>query len=156
MKVATHRCSAASKAVFGFALGVLCSYADAQQLKKVPRIGYLSATGNSNNPGPSVEAFQRGLRDLGYIDGKNLVVEYRYLEGRNDDERVSKIVGELVKLKVDVLVSAVGPAIRAAKQATKTIPIVMVVTVDPVATGLVDSLARQGEISRGLLGLPAN
>src|SRR5690242_5909036 len=144
-----------SKKITALALGpfllALSSFAEAQQLKKVPRIGYVSATGNSNNPGPSVEAFQRGLRDLGYIDGKNLLVEYRYLEGRNDG--ISNIVAELVKLEVDVFVSAVGPAIRAAKQATKTIPIVMVVTVDPVATGLVDSLARPGGNITGLTRL---
>ena len=78
----------------------------------------------------------------GYFDGKNTRIEYRYAEG--NDERTRALVAELVQLKVDVLVTAPLPAIRAAKQATKTIPIVMVTTRDPVATGLIDSLARPG------------
>jgi len=131
-------------------LGV-CLSAGAEQPTKVARIGYVSATGNSNNPGPSVEAFRRGLRHLGYVEGKNLLVDYRYLEGTND--RVSNFVAELIELKVDVLIAVPSPAIRAAKQATKTIPIVIVTTVDPVATGLVDSLARPGGNVTGLTRL---
>jgi putative ABC transport system substrate-binding protein len=127
--------------------------ADAQQAKKVPRIGFVSGRGAPTpaNPDPSAEGFQRGLRELGYIDGKNILVEFRYAEGKLD--RHPAIVAELVQLKVDVLVSPAGPAIRAAKQVTKTIPIVMVVTVDPVATGLVDSLARPGGNVTGLTRL---
>jgi len=104
-----------------------------------------------NNPGHQVEAFQQGLRDLGYIEGKNILVEYRYAEGNLD--RVPSLVTELVQLKVDVLVLGSLPAIRAATQATKTIPIVMVTTVDPVATGLIDSLARPGGNITGLTRL---
>jgi putative ABC transport system substrate-binding protein len=116
--------------------------ARAQQPAKVPRIGYVSAFGDANTPGFRVEAFQRGLRDLGYIEGKNVLVEYRYWE---NPDLVPGLVAELVQLKVDVLVVGAGlPAIRAAKQATKTIPIVVVTTQDPVATGLIDSLARPG------------
>ena len=100
------------------------SFADAQQPKKVPRIGYLSGRGDPSTPDPLVEAFRQGLRDLGYIEGKNILVEYRYAEGKVD--RIPSLVAELVQLKVDVLVSRAFPAIRAAKQATKTIPIVMV------------------------------
>jgi len=115
--------------------------AEAQQPKKVPRIGYVSATGDANNPGPQIEAFRQGLRDLGYFEGNNINVEYRYVEGKRD--RISSLVAELVQLKVDVLV--VGTTgLRAAKPATKTIPIVMVVNADPVATGIVESLARPG------------
>ena len=114
--------------------------AEAQQPTKVPRIGYLSGAGDPSNPGPNVEAFRRGLQELGYIEGKNILVEYRYIEGKRD--RVPSLVAELVQLKVDVLVSPNLPAIRAAKQATKTIPIVMVINWDPVAEGLIDSLAR--------------
>src|SRR5215472_7880890 len=114
----------------------------AQQPKKIPRIGYLSSIDDPKTPGPSIEAFQQGLRDLGYIEGKNILVEYRYAEGISN--RMPSLVAELVQLKVDVVVAAALPAIRAAKQATKTIPIVMVTTQDPVATGLVDSLARPG------------
>jgi putative ABC transport system substrate-binding protein len=116
--------------------------AEAQQPAKVPRLGIVSGTGDPNNPGPELEAFQRGLRDLGYIEGKNILVEYRYVEGRLD--RVPSLVIKLLQLKVDVLVIQNLTAIRAAKQATKTIPIVMVTTQDPVATGLIDSLARPG------------
>jgi len=102
----------------------ICPSAKAQQPKKIPRIGYLSGAGDPSNPGPNVEAFRRGLQELGYIEGKNILVEYRYIEGKRD--RVPSLVAELVQLKVDVLVSPNLPSIRAAKQATKTIPIVMV------------------------------
>jgi putative ABC transport system substrate-binding protein len=119
-----------------------CSSAEAQQPAKLPRIGYVESGGNPNNPGPSVEAFRQGLRDLGYVEGKNILVEYRYLEGKRD--RIPGVVAELVQLKVDVLVVATPPAIRAIKQATKTIPIVIVTTQDPVAAGYVESLARPG------------
>ena len=122
--------------------------AEAQQAKKVPRIGYLSGAGDPSNPGPNVEAFRRGLQELGYIEGKNILVEYRYIEGKRD--RVPSLVAELVQLKVDVLVSPNLPAIRAAKQATKTIPIVMVINWDPVAEGVIDSLARPGGNITGL------
>jgi putative tryptophan/tyrosine transport system substrate-binding protein len=119
-----------------------CSSVQAQQPKKVPRIGYAASGGDSNNPGRLVEAFRQGLRDLGYIEGKNIVVEYRY-PGTNRDPGPG-VVAELMQLKVDVLVSSSAGAIRAGKQATKTIPIVMVASFDPVETGLVDSLARPG------------
>src|SRR6266404_9277658 len=112
--------------------------------RKIPKIGYVS---NRVRPSPSSpdfgqEAFRKGLRDVGYADGKNVVVEYRYAEGR--DNRLADLVGELIQLKVDVIVSATIRGIRAAKQATKTIPIIMVTTVGPVVAGLVDSLARPG------------
>jgi ABC-type uncharacterized transport system substrate-binding protein len=115
--------------------------AGAQQSGKVPRIGYLASGGDINNPGYIVEAFRRGLRDLGYVEGKNIVVEYRY---PGVDPRDLGAVAELIQLKVDVLVSSSAVAIRAAKQATKTIPIVMMASFDPVETGIVDSLARPG------------
>ena len=121
----------------------------AQQPAKIPRVGFLSGSGNPNTPGPQLEAFRRGLQELGYIEGKNILVEYRYIEGKRD--RVPSLVAELVQLKVDVLVSPNLPAIRAAKQATKTIPIVMVINWDPVATeGLIDSLERPGGNITGL------
>ena len=132
---------------------ILASFhlAQAQQAKKIPRIGYLSGRGDPSTPDPLVEAFRQGLRDLGYIEGKNILVEYRYAEGKLD--RILSLVAELVQLKVDVLVSATPGAIRAAKQATKTIPIVMLTNVDPVATGIVDSLARPGGNITGLTQL---
>src|SRR5262249_29240532 len=90
--------------------------AEAQQPAKVPVIGYVSTTGDPSIPGPQVEAFRQGLRDLGYIEGKNVVVEYRYAEGKN--ESFPSLVAELVQLKVDVLVANSLTVIRAAKQAT--------------------------------------
>jgi putative tryptophan/tyrosine transport system substrate-binding protein len=128
-------------------------FADAQQALKVPRIGYLAQrnTPTPTTPDPAAEAFRQGLRDFGYVEGKNIRVDYRYAEGSND--RLRDLVTELTQLKVDVLVSPALPAIRAAKQATKSIAIVMVTTADPVATGLVDSLARPGGNVTGLTRL---
>jgi putative tryptophan/tyrosine transport system substrate-binding protein len=126
----------------------LNSLAKAQQTTKIPRIGYVSGTGDANNPGPNIESFRQGLRDLSYVEGKNIVVEYRYAEGKN--ERLPGLVAEIVKLKVDVIVVIALPAIRAAKKATQTIPIVMVTNADPVAAGLVGSLARPGGNVTGL------
>jgi ABC-type uncharacterized transport system substrate-binding protein len=116
--------------------------AEAQQAPKVPRIGFLAGSGDTENPGFNVEAFRQGLRSLGYIEGKNILVDYRYGEGKED--RFPSLIAELVQLKVDVLVVPPLMAIREAKQATKTIPIVMVTTQDPVAAGIIDSLARPG------------
>ena len=132
-------------------LDALSFPAEAQQPKKVPRIGYASSIGDPKTPGRQVEAFRQGLRELGYIEGKNIVVEYRYAEGVSARERSQTT--ELVQLKVDVLVLGALPAIREAMQATKTIPIVMVTTQDPVATGRVDSLARPGGNITGLTRL---
>jgi putative tryptophan/tyrosine transport system substrate-binding protein len=132
-------------------LWALCTPVDGQQPAKVPRIGYLSRTGDSKNPGPQVEGFRQAFRDLGYIEGKNILVEYRYIAGKTDS--IPSLVAELVQLKVDVLVLGPLPAIRAAKQATKTIPIVMITTQDPVAAGFVDSLARPGGNITGLTTL---
>ena len=128
-------------------LFALCLPASAQQ-PKLPRIGYLSTNGDPSNPPPFVDAFRQGLRDLGYVEGKNILVEYRYAEGKL--ERVPGLVTELVQLNVDALVLGTQTAIRAATKATKTIPIVMVTNSDPVATGIVDSLARPGGNITGL------
>jgi putative ABC transport system substrate-binding protein len=136
--------------LFGFALCALLfalSFpAAAQQAKKIPRIGFVSGIGDPKTPGYHVEAFRQGLRDLGYTEGKNILIEYRYVEGKLD--RYPSLLAEFVQLKVDILV--VTAAILTAQQATKTIPIVMVTTQDPVATGLVDSLARPGGNITGL------
>jgi len=126
-------------------------FADAQQPGKIPRIGYVSGTGELSNPGANTEAFQEGLRALGYIEGKNIQLEYRYIQGKRD--QVPSVMTELVQLKVDVLVVTNPLSTRAAQQATKTIPIVMVTTNDPVAAGLVDSLARPGGNITGLTRL---
>lgn len=115
---------------------------DAQQAARIPRIGYVSGTGNATNPGPYVEALRQGLRDLGYAEGKNFLIEYRGADGKA--EQLSNLVTELIKLKVDVLVVPTTSTARTAKQATKTIPIVMITPGDPVAAGIVDSLAHPG------------
>ena len=133
-------------------LFALCSSAEAQQPTKVPRIGYVSGSGDPKNPGPLVEGFRQGLRDLGYIEGKNILVEYRYTVEAGLD-RIPGLVSELVQLKVDVLVATSTLPIRAAKQATKTIPIVMASPTDPVAAGFVESLARPGGNITGVVRL---
>jgi putative tryptophan/tyrosine transport system substrate-binding protein len=120
---------------------------EAQQAGNVHRIGFLSGT---SLHAPTTDGFRQGLRDLGHIEGKNILVEYRF---DVNPERFPSHVAELVELKVDVLATGNLAAIRAAKQATKTIPIVMVTTVDPVATGLVDSLAHPGGNITGLTRL---
>jgi putative ABC transport system substrate-binding protein len=139
--------------IFCLAIGILlvalCLRADAQPAK-VPRIGYVS-TNYRSSPGPLVEAFGQGLRNLGYIDGKNILVEYRYAEGK--DDRMPSLVNELVQFNVAVLVVPTLNAVRAAREATRTIPIVMITQLDPVATGLVDSLARPGGNITGLTRL---
>ena len=116
--------------------------AEAQQHPgKVARIGFLSPTLSTSVP-HIVEAFRQGLRDLGYVEGQNIVVEYRWAEGRA--ERLPMLAAELVSLKVDVIVASGTPAPLAAKNATKTIPIVMASAGDPVGSGLVAGLARPG------------
>ena len=132
-----------------FALSVT---AEAQQPKKVFRIGYLSGT-NRATDAPRAEGIRRALRDLGYIEGQNIAIEYRHAEGKS--ERYPELTADLVRLKVDVIVVAGGTTtIRAAQNATKTIPIVMTGTgLDPVKAGLVESLARPGGNVTGLTTL---
>jgi putative tryptophan/tyrosine transport system substrate-binding protein len=140
--------------LFGFAVCVLlalCSFAEAQQIKKLPRIGFVSVSGDPNTPGRNIEAFRQGLRDLGYEEGKNVLVEYRYTTVQAD--RVPDLMAELMQLRIDVLVSSSSAAIRAAQKASKQIPIVMVTAQDPVQQGLVDSLARPGGNITGIARL---
>ena len=121
--------------------------AQAQQPKKAHRIGYLAAASASANPA-RIEAFKQGLRELGYMEGKNIVIDWRYAGGKLD--RLSELAAELVRLKVEVIVSA-GPAVtRSVKEATTTIPIVMAFDNDPVGNGFVASLARPGGNITGL------
>ena len=120
-------------------LSTLWVSAEAQQPKEVPRIGWLGA-GSSPSQLPRTEAFRRGLRELGYVEEKNIVIEYRHAEAKYD--RLPVLAAELVRLKVDVIVTGGGPATRVAKQATSTIPIVMANDPDPVADGIVASLAQ--------------
>lgn len=137
--------------VWSALLVVLCVSADAEQAIKIPRIGYVSGTGTSSDQGPYVEALRQGLRDLGYVEGKNFVVEYRGADGNLD--RIPNFVNELAQLKVDIIVAPIPGVIRAAKQASKTIPIVMVTGIDPVANGWVASLARPGGNITGIATL---
>jgi putative ABC transport system substrate-binding protein len=131
------------------ALGVI---AEAQQPKKVPRIGYLSVV-DAATDSARAEGFRLALRDLGYIDGQNIAIEYRYAEGKVD--RAPELTAELVRLKVDIIVVAAGDVtIRAAKNATRTIPIVMMGQgSDPVRAGHVESLARPGGNVTGFTNL---
>ena len=142
-----------SKIVIRLALGVLlfalCFPAEAQQPTKIPRMGHLS--GASSADSAPVEAFRQGLRELGYVEGKNIVIELRYAEGKFD--RLPTLAAELVRLKVDIIVTGGPTPTRAAKEATTTIPIVMTQDPDPVGNGFVASLARPGGNITGLSSL---
>ena len=127
----------------------LCGSAETQQPPKIPRIGIVVGIAEPNNP--SITVFRQALQDFGHFEGKNIRFEYRYTEG--DRQRIPEIVSELVNLKIDLLFSTQGIVIRAAKQATRSIPIVMAITADPVAGGLVDSLARPGGNITGITSL---
>ena len=121
----------------------------AQPASSVPRIGFL-APNSPTEPQVvrSLQALRQGLRELGYAEGQNLAIEFRWAEGKYD--RLPGLAAELVGLKVNVIVAGTPPAVQAAKQATKTIPIVMAVVADPVGLGFVDSLARPGGNVTGL------
>jgi putative ABC transport system substrate-binding protein len=135
-------------AVVLLALGVI---AEAQQPKKVARIGYISS-GDPASESNRIEAIRVALRDLGYIEGQNIAIEYRYAEGKQD--RFPELAAELVLLKVDIIVVGGDALARAAKNATKTIPIVMMGSgSDPVEIGLIESLARPGGNVTGLTSL---
>jgi putative ABC transport system substrate-binding protein len=139
-----------SAILVGVLLFALCLPVQAQQPKRIPRIGRLSPISASASL-PIEEAFQRGLRELGYYEGKNISIEYRYADGNRD--RLDEFAAELVRLKVDLIFAGSTQGARAAKNATSTIPIVMVTTGDPVASGLVASLARPGGNITGLTAL---
>ena len=121
--------------------------AEAQQVGKVPRVGYVSVRG-AESQAPVLEGFRQGLRELGYIEGKNIIIEYRFAEGKRD--LVPSMISELVQLKVDLIVSGGARPTRAAKQATSTIPIVFAQDLDPIGNGFVMSLARPGGNITGL------
>ena len=123
--------------------------ATAQQSAKVPRIGYLAPVFPCSGSVPSLEAFRQGLRDLGYVEAKNITIECRSAEGK--PHRLSALAADLVRLKVDLIVAAGGELVaRAAKQASPTLPIVMTNVCDPIGTGLVVSLAQPGANITGL------
>jgi putative tryptophan/tyrosine transport system substrate-binding protein len=131
-------------------LFALCASAEAQQPGKVPRIGFLD-NGTASGSAGLVEAFWQEMRKLGWIEGKNIIIEYRFAEQKN--ERLAEFAADLARLKVDLIVGAGGPAASAAKKATTTVPIVMVGVGDPVGQGLVASLARPGGNVTGLSSL---
>jgi len=141
----------AIKPIVGLLVGLALAFvplADAQQAKKVPRIGYLAFRASAS---PGEKAFLQGLQDLGYVEGKTIVIEWRWTTGK--PELLADLAAELVRLKVDVLVAAPTPAVQAAKNATSTIPIVMAFAADPVRTGFVASLARPGGNITGVSGI---
>ena len=142
-----------SKFLFWLVTTVLLTtapFADAQQAGKVPRIGFLSASTASSSAG-LLEAFRQEMRKLGWTEGKNITIEYRFAEQKN--ERLPELAADLVRLKVDLIVVEATPAALAAKSATTTIPIVMTNAGDPVGVGLVASLARPGGNVTGLSSL---
>src|SRR5687767_14697128 len=130
--------------ILGAMLFVLCTSVEAQQVSPVIRVGFLHA-GSMSVRRPHLEAFRQGLREHGYIEGKNLLIEVRFAEGKLD--RLSDLARELIDLKVAVIAAGTTRAMQAAKEATATIPIVMVGASDPVSSGLVAGLA-QPEIGR--------
>jgi len=142
-----------SKKIFVWLLATLslgAVYAQAQQPAKIPRIGFLIGSSPSANAA-RIEAFRQGLRELGYVEGKNIIIEFRSAEGKFD--RLPDLAAEVVRLKVDVIVTT-GPIVnRPAKEATSTIPIVMAFDNDPVGNGFVASLARPAGNMTGLANL---
>ena len=147
-QIANCKLQIGSKAIFiaVLALALLAASlaADAQQAARIPRVAWLRP---GSAPDPMLEAFRQGLRDLDYIEGKNIAIEARWAEGKSD--RLPPLAAELVRLRVDVIVTNTMPAILAAQQATSTIPIVTV-SADPVGTGLAKTLARPGGNITGL------
>ena len=145
--------AALSSILIAVVLLVLGVIAEAQQANKIPRIGFL---GNST---PALEenlvgSFREGLRDLGYVEGKNILVEYRWAEGNYD--RFPALIGELVAQKVDIIVTAGTPASLAVKKAAPSIPLVMAAVGDPIGTGLIESLAQPGGNITGLSAIAAD
>jgi len=135
-------------ATAGIGLVSAPAIARAQQAGKVYRIGFLSLQSRLTS---TTEAFQQGLRELGYVEGRNLIIEYRWADRK--EERLPELAADLVRLKVDVIVTAAAPTVEAARRATSTIPIVMAAAADPVGSGLVASLARPGANVTGLSAL---
>jgi putative ABC transport system substrate-binding protein len=130
------------------ALALSGAAVEAQQPKKTPLLGLL-ATGSPGSYAREIDSFRQGLRELGYVEGKNISIEYRYAEGMVD--ALPGLAQELVRLKVDIIVTSSGAAIRATKNATKTIPIVFATAADPVGAGIVASLAKPGGNVTGMV-----
>ena len=137
--------------LLGLMLAAAGALARAQQPKKIPHLGYLAAVSASADA-PRLEAFRRGLRDLGYVEGQSILIDYRHES--QDLQRLSGLADELVRLDIDVLVAVTTNA-QAASKATKTVPIVFMGVTDPIATGLAESLARPGGNSTGITNVAA-
>jgi putative tryptophan/tyrosine transport system substrate-binding protein len=150
-KSIAHRSLVFALCIFGSLLFAVSDPVEAQQSAKIPRIAFISGTGDAKNPGPFVEAFRRGLREFGYIEGKNILIEYRFVEGNRD--KIAEFMAEIAQLTVDAVVTSEQSWVRAAKKGSNATPTVMVINGDPVATGLVDSLARPGGNITGLTRL---
>ena len=154
MSVAVHPGSKMKRAGLIF-LALLAIYSTPDALTgeapTLRRVGIVSSSGDPRAPGPLIDAFRRRLRELGYIEGQNIALELRFAEGRL--ERIPGFVEELARRKVDALVVSSVPAIRAAKRTTSDVPVVMLITVDPVATGIVTSLTRPGGNITGITSL---
>jgi putative ABC transport system substrate-binding protein len=127
-------------------------FAGAQPMKKVPRIGYLAAV-SATADAPRLEAFRQGLRELGYVEGQNVQVDYRHESA--DLQRLPELAAELVHLNVDVLVAVTSNAAIAAKRTTSTVPIVFMGVTDPISIGLAESLARPGSNATGITNVAA-
>src|SRR5262249_4437082 len=121
------------------------------EARALRRVGVVSSSGDPRMPGPLIDAFRQRLRELGYIEGKNIALELRFAEGKL--ERIPGFVEELTRQKVDALVVSSVPAVRAAERTSSTVPVVMLITVDPVATGIVTSLTRPGGNITGITSL---
>jgi putative ABC transport system substrate-binding protein len=151
VKVVSRQWSVVSKRLFYFALSAsliaLSFPVEAQEPKKVPGIGFLTAA-SASSQALRLEALRRGLKDFGYFEGKNITIDYRFADGKLD--RAPSLAAELVRLKVNIIVTGGGTSTRAAKEATLTIPIVMGFDNDPVGNGFVASLARPGGNVTGL------
>src|SRR4030095_15426686 len=157
MRVISSQSSVVSKSAFCLAMGTmlfaLCGFTEAQQPAKVHRIGFLgnsTAALEANLIGP----FREGMSALGYIEGQNIFIEYRWAEGKY--ERFPELIGELVRLKVEIIVTAGTPAAVAVKKAAPTMPLVMAAGRDPIGTGLTASLAQPGGNITGLTAIAAD
>ena len=128
--------------------------ANAQERGKIPHIGNLLPSAPNTAADANLEAFRQGLHDLGYVEGRNIILEYRWAENRED--QYPALVADLIRLKVDIIFTSSTPAVLVAKQATKTIPIVFPVSSDPVTVGIVDSFARPGGNATGLSSMASD
>ncbi|HEY1266028.1 MAG TPA: ABC transporter substrate-binding protein, partial [Candidatus Binatia bacterium] len=142
----------AALSVIAFVLVAVGPVAQGQQPEKIPRIGYLDS-GTASGSAVLVDAFRQELRKLGWVEGKNITIEYRFAENKGP-ERLTELAADLVRLKVDLILTSGAAQTSAAKRATTTIPIVMGTAPDPVAAGFVASLARPGGNITGLSSLP--